>query len=126
EDEIFGQLHATADLQQHLGSADFVVIATPLTRETRGLFDGAAFAAMKRGAWLINIGRGPIVDEDALLRALESGHLGGAALDVFVEEPLPAGHPFWQMPNVVVSPHMAGDVYGWEEELSALFVENFR
>lgn len=126
DDEVFGQTYATADLHQHLGTADFVVVATPLTRETHGLFDDGAFEAMKRGAWFINIGRGPIVDEDALLRALESGHLGGAALDVFVEEPLPAGHPFWQMPNVVVSPHMAGDIHGWEEELGARFVENFR
>lgn len=126
DDDVFGRVHPAGDLDGELASADFVAIATPLTRETRGMFDAAAFTAMKPGAFLINIGRGPIVDEPALIDALNSGHLGGAGLDVFAEEPLPAGHPFWTMPNVLVSPHMAGDIVGWEEQLGELFVENVR
>lgn len=123
-DEVFGHIHATSELPRLLPGADFVVISAPLTAETRGLFDAAMLAHMRPGSWLINIGRGPIVVESALIEALERRQLAGAALDVFDEEPLPAGHPFWTMPNVVVSPHMAGDVVGWDEALGNLFVEN--
>jgi phosphoglycerate dehydrogenase-like enzyme len=103
-----------------------VAITAPLTAETAGLFDDDAFAAMRPGARLVNVGRGEIVDEDALLRALESGRLGGAALDVFATEPLPADSPLWQRTDVIVSPHQSGDVEGWEEALGAAFVANMR
>ena len=93
------------DLDRFLARADVVVVALPLTDETRGLFDAARFARMKPGALFANIGRGPIVDTDALLAALTGGHLGGAALDVTDPEPLPDGHPLWALDNVVVTPH---------------------
>lgn len=125
EEPPFGLVRAADALPERLPAADFVVIAAPLTRETENMFDAAAFAAMRPHAWLINIGRGPIVDEAALLDALRAGRLAGAALDVFEREPLPPGHPFWDMENVFVSPHMAGDTEGWVARLSHLFVDNF-
>lgn len=91
-----------------LGEADFVVIVLPLTPATRGLFNADAFAAMRPRAHLINVGRGAIVDEQALLDALKSGRLAGAALDVFAQEPLPADHPLWGLDNVYITPHMSG------------------
>ena len=81
---------------------------------------------MKPTARLINVGRGAIVDEAALLAALRSKRIAGAALDVFTEEPLPPEHPFWDLPGLIVSPHMCGDFVGWRSVLSALFAENFR
>lgn len=112
------------DLHAELGRADDVVVATPLTPATHGLIDAAALGAMQQGARLVNIGRGPVVDQEALLDALRRGHVGAAALDVFGEEPLPADHPFWDMEQVLVSPHMSGDVVGWVESLGAQFVAN--
>lgn len=105
-----------------LTECDFVVIVLPLTDATRGLFDEAAFAAMRDGVYVINVGRGPIVDEQALIRALESGKVAGTTLDVFDVEPLPADHPFWSMDNVVVTPHMSGPTVA--EEVTAPFLEN--
>jgi len=105
-----------------LGEADFVVVVLPLTAATRGLFDAAAFAAMRPGAYLINVGRGPIVDEQALLDALRSGRLAGAALDVFAEEPLPPSHPLWDMENVFVTPHLSG--LALPEEVCQPFLDN--
>jgi phosphoglycerate dehydrogenase-like enzyme len=90
------------------------------------MFDAAAFAAMRPTARFYNVGRGATVDEHALIDALAAGSIAGAALDVFVEEPLPADSPLWTMPNVIVSPHVCGDVAGWEETVVALFVENAR
>lgn len=87
---------------------DALVLILPLTPETRGLFGAAEFAALPRGAYFINVGRGAVTDEQALIAALQSGHLSGAALDVFEQEPLPPGHPFWTMPNVTVTPHVSG------------------
>ncbi len=95
-------------LPELLKNADFVVIAAPQTPETIGLFDTAAFDQMKPGSFLINIGRGPIVRLDALVAALQSNQLGGAALDVFEVEPLPSDHPLWDFPNVILTPHTAG------------------
>ncbi len=91
-----------------LGASDVVAIGAPLTDETRGLLDDAAFAAMKPGALVVNVTRGEIIDGDALVRALESGRCGGAALDVAPLEPLPAEHPLWGFDNVVMTPHTAG------------------
>jgi D-3-phosphoglycerate dehydrogenase / 2-oxoglutarate reductase len=88
--------------------ADILVLCCPLKAETRGLIDGRRLALMKPGALLVNVARGPVVDEAALLAALRSGRLAGAALDVFETQPLPADHPFFAMPNVVLTPHMAG------------------
>lgn len=95
-------------LPELLGASDFVVLACPLTPQTRGLIGAPQLAAMRRGAFLINVARGPVVQEAALIAALQSGRLGGAALDVFDTTPLPEDHPYWQMGNVLVTPHVAG------------------
>ncbi len=121
-----GRVHGVADIDPLLPRADFLVIALPLTSETRGLVDQRLLGKMTRGARIINIGRGPVLDEAALLEALRSGHISAAGLDVFVQEPLPAGHPFWTMEQVVVSPHMSGDQIGWEAAAVARFQENLR
>lgn len=125
DDPDFGYLHGVEQFHELLSRADFTVAATPLTAETRGLFDQAAFAAMRRGSRFINVGRGALVRTEALVEALQSGHLGGAALDVFEQEPLPYDHPLWAMPQVIVTPHMAGDVIGWRAALGRQFADNF-
>lgn len=125
-DPIFGRVHGSTELLELLPRADFVVSAAPLTSATRGVFDALAFRRMRPSARLINVGRGPLVVEEDLIVALQQGEIAGAALDVFVDEPLPPDHPLWRMPGVVVSPHMSGDCVGWLTELSALFTDNFR
>jgi phosphoglycerate dehydrogenase-like enzyme len=124
-DPELGRITPVAKLHDVLGEADYVVIAAPLTPETRGLFDAAAFRRMKPTARLINIGRGAIVDEAALAGALRARRIAGAALDVFMQEPLPEAHPFWDLPGLVVSPHMCGDYHGWTRAVADLFVENY-
>ena len=126
DDPDFGRVVATADLRDHLGEQDHVVLAAPLTDQTRGLLGAAELAAMKPTAHLVNIGRGPLVDEDALLDALLAGRLAAASLDVFATEPLPEDHPFWDLEQVHVSAHMSGDVVGWQEVLAAQFEDNLR
>lgn len=123
-DGEFGRVFAAEDLAEAAGWADYVVNALPATGATQHVFDAEVFGAMNRGARFINVGRGSTVDEPALVRALREGRIGGAALDVFEEEPLPAESPLWAMPNVVVSPHMAGDFAGWRESAVELFVRN--
>ena len=122
--ETFGDVLGVDRLHDALADADHVLDALPLTDATRELFDAAAFAAMAPRAWFYNVGRGGTVDETALVEALRSGRIAGAALDVFAIEPLPAESPLWDMPNVIVSPHVSGDVAGWEEQVVAIFVEN--
>jgi glyoxylate/hydroxypyruvate reductase len=95
-------------LEDFLPRLDAAVITLPLTDATRGLFDARAISLLPRGAWLLNAGRGSVVDERALAEALRSGHLGGAVLDVFAEEPLPASSPLWTLPGCLVTPHMSG------------------
>jgi len=97
-----------ARLDDLLVASDAVVICAPLTAETEGLLDAARLARMKPGALLVNIARGKIVEEDALIQALSTGRLGGAGLDVTAEEPLPSDSPLWEMPNVIVTPHVSG------------------
>src|SRR5206468_11642991 len=101
-----------------------VVVVTPLTPETRGMIGEEQIAALKPTAVIVNIGRGPVLDEAALIRALESGKLRGAALDVFTTEPLPSDHPFWRMPNVLLSPHTADRVEGFLDPAFDGFLEN--
>lgn len=125
-DGEFGHLLGTSDLDSALPGADFVVLAAPLTPDTRGLMDAPRLARMRPDARLVNVGRGELVDEPALVDALRSGRLAGAALDVFTEEPLPDSHPLWTMPNVIVSPHMSGDVAGWRTALVEQFADNLR
>ncbi|GAA5511667.1 glyoxylate/hydroxypyruvate reductase A [Deinococcus carri] len=96
-----------AERDAALAAADWVVLLLPSTPETRGIVNADVLAHLKPGAWLSNQGRGNLIDTDALLAALDSGHLGGAVLDVTDPEPLPEGHPLWQQPNVVITPHIA-------------------
>jgi phosphoglycerate dehydrogenase-like enzyme len=111
-------------LADGLAEADYVVLAAPLTEQTRGMIDTAALSVMKPTARLINVGRGPLVAQDDLVEALAAARIAGAALDVFAAEPLPESSPLWTMENVIVSPHMSGDVVGWRSELVALFQDN--
>ncbi len=113
-------------LHMLLGESDIVLIAVPLTAKTAGMFDRAAFAAMKPTAFLINIARGEVCDEAALIDALTEKHIGGAALDVFHQEPLPAHHPLWGLPNVFISPHTAGLTPHYNERAATIFEENLR
>ncbi len=113
-------------LHSMLHESDVVVIAVPLTPRTRGLFDDAAFQAMKPTAFLVNIARGDICNETALVRALEEHLIAGAALDVFHQEPLPPNHPLWHLPNVFISPHIAGLTSQYDERSATIFEENVR
>jgi phosphoglycerate dehydrogenase-like enzyme len=113
-----------ARLDELLAIADAVVLAIPLVDETRHLLDARRLALMKRGAWLVNVGRGALVDEGALVGVLASGRLGGAGLDVFEVEPLPAESPLWSMPNVIVTPHNSGDAPGNLHRATAIFLDN--
>ena len=94
-------------LHELLGESDVVVLAAPLTPETEGMIDEAAISAMQRDAWLINVARGRLIDDTALLRALRDNRIGGAALDTFRDEPLPQSSPYWELPNVILTPHTA-------------------
>lgn len=111
-------------LRSALGRADFVVLTLPLSAATRGLLGAAELAAMKPSAWLINIARGPIVDETALLAALGGRRIGGAVLDVFDTEPLPPEHPLWTLDNVVITPHISGP--STPREIAPIFDDNLR
>lgn len=113
-------------LGDRLPEADAIVISLPLTPQTTGLLDATAIARIKPGATLVNVGRGGVLDEPALIDALRSGRLAGAALDVFAIEPLAADSPLWELPNVLVSPHTAGLSVYENERLVSLFVENLR
>jgi phosphoglycerate dehydrogenase-like enzyme len=104
----------TDALAEVLGSADFVTIAVPLTPRTQGMIDETFLAKMRPSAWLINVGRGGHANEGALLLALRERRIAGAVLDVFADEPLPAESPFWELPNVIITPHLAG-VAGTEQ-----------
>jgi phosphoglycerate dehydrogenase-like enzyme len=124
-DDIVEQVFPIERKRELLAGADYVVVATPLTPETRGLIGEEELRAMKETAVLINIGRGPVVDEAALVCALEENWIRGAALDVFDEEPLPAGHPLYALENVLLSPHCADHTPDWQERTMRLFLENF-
>lgn len=125
-DADFATVHARENLDQALAEADYVVIIVPLTDETRGSFGAAQFRAMKPTAHLINVARGAVLDEPALIEALREGEIAGAALDVTAVEPLPESSPLWSMPEVIISPHMSGDFIGYPEVLVSAFIDNFR
>lgn len=111
-------------LLETLAQTDALVLAMPHTPATEGMIGEAEFVALKPGAYFVNIARGKVVDEQALIEALRSGHLSGAALDVFDIEPLPAASPLWEMDNVVVAPHSASTVYAENSRIIDLFLEN--
>ncbi|MBZ5600765.1 MAG: D-2-hydroxyacid dehydrogenase [Acidobacteriia bacterium] len=113
------------DLDTMLAACDYLVVTAPLTPETRGLIGAPRLARMKKSAVIINVGRGPVIDESALIEALQNGRLRGAALDVFAKEPLPSDHPFWKMDNVLLSPHTADNLPNSRELAVEFFVENF-
>ena len=115
---------AYAQLRSHLAHTDWLVLACPLTQTTRGLIDAQALAALPRGARIVNVARGEIVDEPAMARALASGQLGGAWLDVFQHEPLDRASPLWDLPNVIISPHSSSRSSGHYDEVLEMFLDN--
>ena len=125
-DTLFDEIHSPRDLHAALASADAVVVTVPHTPETEGMIDRAAFAAMKSGVVFVNIARGQVIDEAALLDGLRSGRIGFAALDVATTEPLPPESPFWDLPNVLISPHSASTVVGENEKIVDIFRWNLR
>ncbi|WP_133915090.1 D-2-hydroxyacid dehydrogenase [Streptomyces sp. NBC_00582] len=118
-------IHGPDDLDRLLARADWVIAAAPLTERTHGMFDTRRFGVMQPSARFLNVGRGGLVVEEALVRALRSRWIAGAALDVFGTEPLPPDSPLWRVPGLLVSPHMAGATVGRHDELGAQFVELF-
>jgi phosphoglycerate dehydrogenase-like enzyme len=113
-----------SDLEYLLSESDVVVVAAPYTEETRGLIGAKALATMKSDALLINVARGSLVDEPALIDALRSGVIGGAALDVFAEEPLPADSPLWDLERVLITPHIAAGTERYFERATSIFCSN--
>jgi phosphoglycerate dehydrogenase-like enzyme len=124
-DTLVDRSYGPDRLQELMATSDYVLVVTPLTAATQGLIGEAEIAAMKPTGVIINVGRGPVVDEAALIRALDRGSIRGAALDVFNNEPLPPDHPFWAMPNVLLSPHTADRVEGFLLPAFECFFENF-
>jgi phosphoglycerate dehydrogenase-like enzyme len=120
-DEVFGP----GRLVEVLARCDYVVVAAPLTAETIGMIGEAEFAAMKPTAVVINLGRGPVINERALVKALAEGRIKGAALDVFDEEPLPRGHPFYKTQNVLLSPHCADHTPEWLNDAMRFFLAQY-
>jgi phosphoglycerate dehydrogenase-like enzyme len=118
------RLYPPQALKSMIKACDFVVVTIPLTEETRGMISAEAFNAFKSTAFLIDVSRGGVVDHAALVEALKEKKLAGAALDVFPEEPLPAESPLWKMPNVLITPHIAGNTIFYDERAVELFAEN--
>jgi phosphoglycerate dehydrogenase-like enzyme len=124
-DSLVAQTFTPGQRLEMLPQCDYVVVCTPLTPDTRGMIGEAEFGAMKRSAVLINVGRGPVINEQAMVEALSSGRIAGAALDVFDHEPLPNGHPFYTLENVLLSPHCADHTPDWLENAMRFFIEQF-
>jgi phosphoglycerate dehydrogenase-like enzyme len=122
--EAVDELRGVDDLHDVLGRCDAVVVSAPGTADTESMFDAAAFAAMKPGALFCNVGRGSLVDEPALIAALETGQVGAALLDVTRQEPLPADDPLWSAPNAYISPHASAAQERYTEKLLTLFADN--
>lgn len=124
-DPLVAEFFEPCDLNAMLGRCDYVVVATPLTPETRHMISDAAFAAMKPNAVLINIGRGPVIDQAALVRVLTERRIKGAGLDVFEHEPIPPGDPIYQLENVLISPHCADHTITWLDDAMRFFLEQY-
>jgi phosphoglycerate dehydrogenase-like enzyme len=126
EDPIVEKSFSIAQRAEMMAGCDYLLLAAPLTAETRGLVGSAELKGMKPTAVIINVGRGPVVDEAALVAALTDGTIKGAALDVFDTEPLPEGHAFWGLSNVLISPHCADHTATWTDEAMQFFLENLK
>jgi phosphoglycerate dehydrogenase-like enzyme len=124
--EHVDQLYPMTQLHAMLSECDYVVVAVPLTAETEHLLGEAEFQAMRQHAYLVNVARGRVVDERALVRALREGWIGGAGLDVTEEEPLPAESPLYTLANVILTPHISGESVHYDQRLATLFVKNLR
>lgn len=123
---LFDRVVDISEMHRVLGEADAVVVTVPHTNATDNLIDRAAIAAMRPGIALVNIARGQIIDEDAMIEALRSNHIGFAALDVVRQEPLPPTSPLWDLPNVLISPHSASTVTAENERITEIFCHNLR
>ena len=118
------RVYGRAELEDFLGQCQVLVICAPLTPETESLIGAAQFAQLPQGAMVVNVGRARIIETEALIAALTSGHLGGASLDVFLQEPLPPDHPLWTTPNVILTPHTSGFRHGHWDEVVQLYGDN--
>ena len=123
--DVLDEVYPPEELDEVLRRVDYLVLACPLTDETRGLISEPEFRLLSSDAVLVNIARGDVVDEDALIRALQYGRIRGAALDVFSEEPLPSESPLWDLSNVLITPHMAGSTPKGRERWRDIVVENY-
>jgi phosphoglycerate dehydrogenase-like enzyme len=125
EDPLVSRTYAPADRLEMIARCDYVVVSAPLTPETRGMIGAAELAVMKPSAVVVNVGRGPVIDEAALIEALTAGRVKGAGLDVFEIEPLRPGHPFYRLENVLLSPHCADHTPDWLDRAMRFFLEQF-
>jgi phosphoglycerate dehydrogenase-like enzyme len=124
-DPLIDRYYSSEQLGEMLAHCDYIVVTAPLTEETRHMIDEPEFAAMKPNAVVINVGRGPVIREEALTKALTSGRIKGAGLDVFEHEPLPAGHPLYQLENVLLSPHCADNTPDWKDRAMDFFLQQY-
>jgi phosphoglycerate dehydrogenase-like enzyme len=124
-DPLVERTFGPSGLNDVLAQSDYVVVSAPLTAETRGMIGDAQFAVMKPSAVIVNVGRGPVIDEAAIVRALEQKRIRGAALDVFDREPLPQGHPFYRLDNVLLSPHCADHTPDWLDRGMQFFLDQY-
>ena len=124
-DPVVSKYYATERLAEMIPQCDYVVVTAPLTAETRGMIGAREFALMKRDAVVINVGRGAVIDEPAMIAALTENRILGAALDVFSTEPLPEGHPFFRLENVLLSPHSTDHTRDWLERAMQFFLDQF-
>ncbi len=126
EGQLARRIYPYQALRSMARECQALIVAVPLTRQTRGLVSAEVLQALQPGAFLVDVSRGGVVDINALLTALRSGQIGGAALDVFPQEPLPASHPLWQQENVIITPHISGNSRHYAERAMTLFAENLR
>jgi phosphoglycerate dehydrogenase-like enzyme len=124
-DPLVNQFYKPEDRIEMIRHAHYIVASAPLTHETRGMIGAPEFDAMRSDAVVINIGRGPVIDEAALIRALTEKRIRGTALDVFDQEPLPDDHPFYKLSNVLLSPHCADHTPDWTEQAMRFFLSQF-
>jgi phosphoglycerate dehydrogenase-like enzyme len=124
-DPLVERIYSPEQRIEMIARCDYIVVAAPLTAETRSMIGEPEFAAMKPSAVIINVGRGPVIDEAAMVKALSECRIKGAALDVFDHEPLPEGHPFYKLENVLLSPHCADHTPGWMEDAMRFFLSQY-